>query len=869
MVPRQLPQQSDSASSSSQHSHTRHDLLALTLTIACLFVCCQRHDPQELLDRAKQAYRHGDMVAAATEAEAGYNEFRHNPEWAWQFTILRARIRFWRGQYEDVLKLTSSEPATIPSGDLAVQRGRIDSVAYANLHQTSEAEASLTRAEQICLVTPSPSCQDLVTGRGVVQMTLSHYPQGQRFFEQALASARAASDSYLEANALLNLSWSSLEQVHLEQAIEWANEARQIAIAQDYSDLAQNALGNMGWGYYRDGENEKALGMFTDARKQAEKLGDTSDQISWLTNAGYVYMAMRDFSVAEKSFKDSLQMARGAKSRDDIINSLIALAFFDEQTGKLEDAKRNAEESLAMSVADGNKRDQVYPKLVLGRVAAQRHETAAAEAAFAEVIQSPDAPIFLKWQAGHSLANLYENENQPEAAEREYRNALSIFEAARNDLTKLDSRLPFLTNATSIYEDYIHFLVTQGKSAEALQVADYGRARTLREGLGLLPPGGSFNPDPVNATQIAHHLGGTILFYWLGEKKSYLWAVTPQKISLFNLPPASEIKTGVQHYRKALLGEDYASGDSQIADQGNDQSDGAALYRMLVAPAQDLLPRAPQIDSVLKNAARKTVPAKPAPVFVIADGSLNDLNFETLLAPDPKPHYWIEDVTISNSSSLRLLQAAHHIKSSNRSLLLFGDAVATVPDFPPLPKAAAEMQHIENHFPATEQKVLARERATPAAYLDSKPEQFSYIHFVAHGTASRQSPLDSAIVLSRSSGEGDSFKLYARDIMLHRIHADLVTVSACHGAGVRAYSGEGLVGLSWAFLHAGAHNVIGALWEVSDDSTPELMDELYRNLKKGETPEAALRGAKLTLLHSQGAFHKPYYWAPFQLYTGS
>jgi len=179
------------------------------------------------------------------------------------------------------------------------------------------------------------------------------------------------------------------------------------------------------------------------------------------------------------------------------------------------------------------------------------------------------------------------------------------------------------------------------------------------------------------------------------------------------------------------------------------------------------------------------------------------------------------------------------------------------------------MESIERHFPPAQQEIFARERATPTAYLSGKPEQFSYIHFVAHGTASRTSPLDSAIVLSKAGPEDDSFKLYARDIIRHPLRAQLVTISTCYGAGARAYSGEGLVGLSWAFLRAGAHNVIGALWEVSDVSTPPLMDELYRELEKGQTPDTALRNAKLTLLRSATSFRKPFYWAPFQLYTGS
>jgi CHAT domain-containing protein len=101
------------------------------------------------------------------------------------------------------------------------------------------------------------------------------------------------------------------------------------------------------------------------------------------------------------------------------------------------------------------------------------------------------------------------------------------------------------------------------------------------------------------------------------------------------------------------------------------------------------------------------------------------------------------------------------------------------------------------------------------------------------------------------------------------LHARLVTISACYGSGLRAYAGEGLVGLSWAFLRAGAHNVIGASWEVNDASTPLLMDRLYGELEAGSTPDVALRAAKLSLIHSPAVYRKPLYWAAFQLYTGS
>jgi CHAT domain-containing protein len=70
-------------------------------------------------------------------------------------------------------------------------------------------------------------------------------------------------------------------------------------------------------------------------------------------------------------------------------------------------------------------------------------------------------------------------------------------------------------------------------------------------------------------------------------------------------------------------------------------------------------------------------------------------------------------------------------------------------------------------------------------------------------------------------------------------------------------------------LRAGAHGVIAALWEVNDNSTPQLMDHLYSEIAKGAPPDVALRDAKLALLHSGTIYRRPFYWAPFEFYRGS
>jgi CHAT domain-containing protein len=817
--------------------------------------CVRQQDPQAFFDRGQQAYQRGEITTAEKEADAGYrSSHTTSPEWAWKFTTLKARLLHWKSQNDDLLRLLASEPAATPPGNLTVLRLKLAAVAYVSLRNFPEAEKNLKMAEDICAASDYPACAEVLSTRGRMEMGQGHYSQAQILYQKALQSARVLSDQFLEANALLDLSFAADEQTHFDEALDWADGSRQISLAQGFADVAESALGNTAWAYFKLGEVDKAEELFSQAIAQAEKLDDKSDQIKWLSTTGYIDLETGKIDAAQQKFQQSYDLARQKNSREDIVDSLIALAFVSEQTNKFNNATRYADEALTHQ--DGNKRDEAYLVLVKGKVAARLHDPVAAETAFEEVAKSPDAPSFLKWEAERELAHLYDDQKHPAEADREYQIALSTFETARADVQHEESRLRFLTNATRIYDDYIQFLADEKKTNEALQVAEFSHARTLNEGLGLLKKGSSFKLDPLKPQEIARHARGTIFFYALGEKQSYLWVITAQKTVLFPIPATrADIEMVVQRYRKKL------TGPPQILAASND---GAALYQLLVAPAHDFLTP----EALGKNGK----------IFIVPDASLNSLNFETL--EPQKDHYWIEDVTITNASSLRLLSVSHASrKKFAGSLLLMGNPIAPAAGsdsaYPELPNAASEMEKVTNHFASGQQTVYAREQAVPDAYLASKPEQFGYIHFVAHGTASRLSPLDSAVILSRpntskAAAQDDSFKLYARDIIHHPLRAELVTISACYSAGDRAYSGEGLVGLSWAFLYAGSHNVVGALWDVSDISISQLMDKFYAELQQGKSPDEALRAAKLTLLHSDTeAFRRPFYWAPFQLYTGS
>jgi CHAT domain-containing protein len=659
----------------------------------------------------------------------------------------------------------------------------------------------------------------------------------------------------------LNLGFAALQMDRYDEALDWSQSVYRAANEKGWEGLTQLASGNLGWAYYQLGNGEKALELFLDAEKRATRLGNLRDELKWISDAGYVYHDSGDLTRAAQSYRQALDLARQIDSKEDIENALEDLAQVSVEIEKLDEASAYLDQ-LPPAENSGSIRLSAYVLLTRGMLAAARHQDQQAETLYRAIQSDPANPTSSRLSAGNELAQLFEQQGKTREAERTYKTTLANFESARAQLKREDSQLPFATNAMSIYDNYIHLLVKEGRSDEALAAADQSRARTLAQGLGVDQSKAAFHAAGLNPRQIAQEAGATLLFYWLGEKQSYLWAITPAKITLIPLPAQAEIIARVARYRRALL---------DVEDPLEERNeDGQALYQLLVAPAAKFI-------------------RPKTPVMILADGALGELNFETLLVPGPAAegsqasgsapalHYLLDDATLLSAPSLDLLAAAKPVRNRDRNLLLLGDPVSPNQDYPSLPLFGSEMAQIERHFAPRHLAVFAGGQATPAAYLTGNPAQYSYIHFVSHAVASRTDPLDSAIILSGSAPSGStlsggnasdgSFKLYAREIMQHPIDARLVTISACYGSGTRSYAGEGLVGLSWAFLRAGAHSVIGALWEVSDESTPRLMDTLYQGLEAGQAPAVALRNAKLTLLHSRSRFRAPFYWAPFQIYT--
>jgi len=253
-------------------------------------------------------------------------------------------------------------------------------------------------------------------------------------------------------------------------------------------------------------------------------------------------------------------------------------------------------------------------------------------------------------------------------------------------------------------------------------------------------------------------------------------------------------------------------------------------------------------------------------VIVVPDGPLHQLGFQTLPIYGPHPHYWVGDVTVSIAPSFGAFRTESPRTAGKGRSLLIGDPISPDPKlFPRFDFSADEIARIAERLGSGVTKIMQRD-ARPEIWDERSPGDFDIIHFSTHAEANQQSPLDSSIILSPGGGwpGGGDFRLYARKIVDVPLHAKLVTLSACRSSGARTYAGEGLVGLAWAFLLAGSRNVVAGLWNVADETTPQLMDSFYAGIAKGAEPAEALRDAQRAMLLTEYA--KPYYWGPFQCY---
>lgn len=779
-----------------------------------------------------------DLARQSTDEGLRRSRQQAGSAWTWKFRLLHDEIRLINRQ------LSAPFPALdepIPAAaENAWARARQRYLKGQHHLVKGEFPQAVAAFEDSVGLAADPSVSDVLRDanilRGIALQRMGRWDEGDRALTEAVAAGKAAGDRFREASATLNLGTGFLMRNRFDEALPYFEAV--IAMT-DLSSLMVYAIAlrNAGVCYARLGDFDRAVAVERRSVEVNEQRGPRIYLQQALGILGATYLLNGSYAEAIPYLRRAFEVAKEAGLVEDAARWADNLTTAHASLGQWDEAERMNREATHLNQRAGT-RTFIYNTFHRAEIAVGRGQTAEARKLYQEVLADSTTPPALAWDVHVELGNLSASAGDLNAASRHYRNALDVIEHTRSELLNTDYQLSFLTRLIRFYERYIDVLIERREFDEALTVADSIRARVLAERHGVAAPA---RPTAAVFRRAADELRSVFLFYWIGSTRAYAWLVTGERVRFVPLATtAGEIKSLVDQYRSTIV--------TSLADPLAAQAAvGDVLFQRLVQPVASSIPR-------------------DARVVIVPDGALNMLNFETLPAPGDRRHYWIEDAEIVVAPSLAALTVKPpKAGAAERSVLLIGDPVPADSKYPSLRYASAEMTFVSDAF-AGRASVYRANEATPARYLASQPGKFGIVHFTAHAEANAESPLDSAVILSR---DNNGYKLYARDVADRPLTADLVTISACRSAGERTYAGEGLVGFAWAFLRAGARRVVAGLWDVDDRSTAALMGRAYSNLASGASPSAALRAAKLEMIRSGTATAKPYYWAPFQLFVGA
>src|SRR5688572_8075947 len=404
--------------------------------------------------------------------------------------------------------------------------------------------------------------------------------------------------------------------------------------------------------------------------------------------------------------------------------------------------------------------------------------------------------------------------------------------------------------------------------------------------------------------------------YALYSEDSYLFAVSKDAVSLFKLPGRASVEKLATDLRAQLIpsklqrrivGIDVVDANRGLGVAASTPEEAAsfvaasnALYKVVLEPAAAMV-------------GEKRL-------MVVADGALNYVPFEVLLkTPDSGDFaslgYLIKTNEIvyapsasvvgaikqqrANTTSRALLVIADPVFNSNDARAKKGTATATTTDADvrglsiqgavedvagstPAPAAAMEGLPLARlngtRLEAEQISKLAKASGGQAdVWLDLEANEenlgtrdiskYRIIHVATHGLLNAERPQFTGVVLSLVGNKSRDGFVRTDEVFNLRLGSPLVMLSACETGLGKEKRGEGVMGLTRAFMYAGAPTVGVSLWSVADKSTADLMTDFYQRLLSTSvttTTSGALRGAQLAMISGK-KYSAPFYWAPFVL----
>lgn len=613
--------------------------------------------------------------------------------------------------------------------------------------------------------------------------------------------------SYRQARETWELALASFRRV----------EAESLAVA--------GVLNNLGNLSLRVGNLERAEALHREALELRRELAPESrDVAASLHNLGLIARQRGRSEAARRYLGEALELKeRHAPDTETLANSLLELAQLSRQEGKREEAERLLRRSLAIRRRIAPRAIEVAENLVLlGRILAGMGR-------FEESSTS--------WQEG-----------------------LDLLDATRTGFSfSAQERSIFASRFQDHYRDLAWMLVLRDQHEAALELLERSRARALRVMADQRTAAGS--PDGAEipalnaaATRAALDPGTRLIVFSVGLEETLVGVVgdpsTDSGIAFHRVEVSrDELRQRVEIFRALIeRGRTRPQIEAALIAQGRE------LFDLLLAP----------IAAELETARR---------LLIVPDVPLTTLPFAALVRSEEPPRFlgeWKPLTFAASGTVFAHAKARRHTRDPDPAVTVYArsNGVGGVgrPRLAPLPGVEAEARRIADLF-AGPTRVLLDDEASESALkssLRSEPGASAYLHFATHAVLDHRVPLDSALMLA--PGDGEDGRLSAFEVIAElELQSDLVTLSAC-GTGLgRELSGEGVLGLSHAFLFAGARTTLTSLWPVSDASTAEWMAVFYAALRQGAPRDEAVMRAQARV-RERSVWRQPYFWAAFQLW---
>jgi CHAT domain-containing protein/Tfp pilus assembly protein PilF len=803
-----------------------------------------------------------------------------------------ANIFVWRGELAAAIPLFDESIAISQrTGTRAAEARALNDQAliYNRMGDSEKALAQYERALPAAIAAGDRALEAaLLNNMGIASKNLGDYERARHAYERALANRKAAGDRRGQWRALINLGNTQRILDNPRNALAFHTDALALATQVGAKEDEALTFGAMGLDYAALGEYDEALDSHRQALTLRKDLGDVAGQASSLEGIGHALQQLGRLQEARDALREALATHRRIDQQFGVRDTLGELSIVERGLGNTDEAL--ADIKGAVDLDEALRARITSPELRTSFVAAEQDKYELLIDLLQQIRVRPDA---------------MENAPAFEVAERARARVLleSLIEA-RVDLRQ--GIEPALLTRERALQKQLNDASTQlsrtlaggGRADEAAAAqkvttlaSDY---QALQAQIRRQSPryAAVTQPQPLSASEIQRDVldeGTVLLEFALGAQRSWLWAVTPSTLDSIELPPRQEIETAARALyghltaRQRRRGETAGAYAQRVADADRRAGrESIAISRMLFGGIAD----------------RLNGEWRDKRLAIVAAGALEYLPFAALPAPSPAGQHargtpmaaHHEIVTIPSGSVLGVLRRQNADRpAASRTAAIVADPVFESTDprvtaasarqaslsrdageresFVRLPFSRDEASAIAALVPARDVMEETGFQASRASVLNGALADFRIVHFATHGVLDNQRPSLSGLVLSLVTKGGERQNGYVRlhDIYNLRLGADLVVLSACQTALGKEMKGEGLIGLTRAFMYAGAPRVVATLWQVNDLATAELMKHFYgAMLQGGLRPAAALREAQLRL-SKDARWAPPYYWAGFVL----